>query len=466
MNNLPSFNRKYVWIIFTIILSCSALLIELNYLSIKVLSSICSYTNGESQYSKAQKDACRHLMDYILTSDEKSYNLYLSEIKVPVSDSIARVSLQKGGDYETAYKNFVLGRNHPEGIENSIWLFKNFQNMPYFKQCVELWASADLEIARLDSVAKVAHQYNQKGLRNTDKTALKNSIDTINNRLTEKQQAFSFLLGEAARAISKWLIVINIFFVLTILISAGLYARSMVKKLVESQQLIIAQNHAKDEFLSIASHELKTPLTSMKASLQIVERFARNVPESKQMHPFIINANRHANRLNSLVKDLLDVTKIQNGKLAINKTHFLLNELVSEVITEASQAYNHTYILGDMEAAEVNADPQKIYQVIDNLLSNAAKYSSEKHAIKVYVETSNGFVKVMVKDHGAGITESQLPHVFERFYRVEATKNNIQGLGLGLYICKEIIKSHNGCIGAESQVGAGSTFWFSLPLAS
>jgi two-component system CheB/CheR fusion protein len=272
------------------------------------------------------------------------------------------------------------------------------------------------------------------------------------------------MLGEASRIIARSLFFINIFFILSILFVVGLFARITFKQLMESRRLIIAQNNAKDEFMSIASHELKTPITSMKASLQVLERFTKDSDEARKMHPFIFNANKQVNRLTDLVKDLLDVTKIQSGKLQLKKQPFLLNELVKEVVADNAQALPQQYVIENLPDTYVNADSTRIYQVIENFLSNAAKYSSSAGRVVIWSEADDKNVKVCVQDFGAGIPSNKIPYLFDRFYRIEETRYTVQGLGLGLYICKEIIENHGGKIGAESEVGKGSTFWFSLPM--
>ncbi|MFD2163465.1 sensor histidine kinase [Paradesertivirga mongoliensis] len=464
MNAFSAYHRRYIFRIAAIILFSSVVIISLNFYSIKILSSIRAYVNGESEYSKAQKEATRYLIDFIQTSDKRSYDLFKEEIKVPIGDSLARVALQADSeDDDVIIRAALQGRNHPDDIKNMIWMFRNFQQFSFFKNVLQKWEEGDRDIAELDKIGQFIYNLKSQQLNPSVKTALILKVNTINRRLTYNQQAFTSILGEASRVIARTLTITNIFLILMILFSTGIFARNTFKQLEESRRLIIAQNNAKDEFMSIASHELKTPLTSMKASLQILERFSKQSEESKQMHPFVVNANKQVNRLTGLVNELLDVTRIQSGKLTITKKPFLLNELVKEVIQETTQTSTHAYIINDFGEVFVNADPTRIYQVIDNFLSNAAKYSPEGKEVHIWSEIEANQVKVCIKDFGPGIAKSKLPFLFDRFYRIEETNHTAQGLGLGLYICKEIIENHGGRIGAESEMGQGSTFWFSLP---
>lgn len=465
MNTSTETHKRYLLVISVIILSSSSLIIGLNYYSIKILSSIRAYVNGESEYSKGQKNATRYLLDYIETCDLQSYISFKTELAVPIGDSIARQGLQKGKSDDLIAKGFLQGRNHPDDINNLIWLFKKFQNYPYFREAIAEWTAADIDIGQLDRIGYFIYALNNRKLNSSTQMALKTNVSTINRRLTFRQQAFSNILGEASRVIAKGLLFINIFFVLLILLSAGLYTRKIFRALLESRKQVLDQNQAKDEFLSIASHELKTPLTSMKASLQILERFVKTCPDSQKIHPFVVNSNKQVDRLTALVRDLLDVTRIHSGRLEIYKRQVEISELIREVVAEKTAVANNEFVIEQLADAEVEADPNRIYQVFENLLSNAAKYSPESARILISSQISDGQIKVRVQDFGAGIPAEKIPHLFDRFYRIEETRHSVQGLGLGLYICREIIKSHRGEIGAESKVGQGSTFWFTLPLA-
>jgi signal transduction histidine kinase len=464
MNEFSEYQRRYFYKFAAIIVFSSIVIIGLNYYSIKILSSIRAYVNGESEYSKAQKDATRYLIDFIETSDVRSYKLFKHELSVPIGDSLARVMLREGKSAKEIIPAALQGRNHPDDIENMIWMYRTFEDFNFFRKVTFKWAAGDRDIGELDKIGHFIYDLKSAKLNQAVKTTLTLRVNTINRRLTYNQQAFCVMLGEASRIIARSLFFINIFFILLILFMVGLFARITFKQLMESRRLIIAQNNAKDEFMSIASHELKTPITSMKASLQILERFTKDSEEGRQMHPFIFNANKQVNRLTDLVKDLLDVTKIQSGKLQIKKEPFLLNELIREVVAENSQALPHEYVIESLPDTYVNADTTRIYQVIENFLSNAAKYSSNADRIVIWSEVDDTNVKVSVKDFGAGIPENKIPYLFDRFYRIEETRHTVQGLGLGLYICREIVENHGGSIGAESEIGKGSTFWFSLPM--
>ena len=220
----------------------------------------------------------------------------------------------------------------------------------------------------------------------------------------------------------------------------------------------------KDEFISIASHELKTPVTSLKAALQIMERASLKGDNIKTVDTFIQKAIKQVDKLTELIKDLLDVTKIQSGKLVLRKTDFVLDELLKECVEEIQNGSpNHKITIEGYRNIEVHADRNRLEQVIINLISNAIKYSPDADKVIVSIEKIGEGVKVCVKDFGIGISADKLPLIFDRFYRVDEDSQRYAGLGLGLYISAEIIRQHGGHIDIESTMGKGSSFWFIIP---
>lgn len=221
-------------------------------------------------------------------------------------------------------------------------------------------------------------------------------------------------------------------------------------------------NAKKDEFIGLASHELKTPLTSMKGFLQILERSET----AEKNRDFITKALKQLNKITGLVSDLLDVSKIQSGKLHLDFETFDLQALLNEVIEvlKFSSATHQIELDSDSIVLPIQADRQRIEQVIINLVSNAIKYSPDANRVIIRVRKTDLHVTVSIRDFGFGIEEEQLCNIFSRFFRVESLAAHISGLGIGLFISKEIIERHQGTIWVESEKGKGSEFFFTLPL--
>ena len=221
---------------------------------------------------------------------------------------------------------------------------------------------------------------------------------------------------------------------------------------------------AKDEFMSIASHELKTPLTTAKAYIQLLEMSMKQTNDKDVV--FAEKAGLSINRLNDLIGELMDVSKIQNGKLNLNITTFNFNEMAADAIEAVQYASPGHHLLFSGKIKEpVEGDKERLTQVIVNLLSNAVKYSPDAKEVFINIEEQVGLVKVSVKDTGIGIRKQSLEKIFERYYREEQRAVHFQGLGIGLFICYEIIQRHNGKIWAESEPGEGSTFYFTIPVS-
>ncbi|WP_295793570.1 PAS domain S-box protein [Mucilaginibacter sp.] len=222
-------------------------------------------------------------------------------------------------------------------------------------------------------------------------------------------------------------------------------------------------NSKKDDFIGLASHELKTPVTSLSGYLQIINR---RLPADDGNKPFIEKALSQINKLSGLISDLLDVSKIETGQLPLSFTGFDLLHLAKEVI-EVMQYSTKTHRLtleSGVNKLLVTADRQRIEQVIINLLSNAIKYSPGANQVNVTVSVADNKALVAVQDFGLGITRDQQDRIFTRFYRVEDMAAHISGLGIGLFISKEIISRHNGRLWVESGPGKGSVFFFEIPL--
>lgn len=222
----------------------------------------------------------------------------------------------------------------------------------------------------------------------------------------------------------------------------------------------------KDEFMSIASHELKTPITSMKGALQIVQRMISKTENNETMSRFIDKANHQTQKLTTLIDDLLNVTRIQEGKMVLNYQEFNAVDMLNDCIEDVkAPGISHKLIFNAKdEVIIIKADQPRIEQVIHNFLTNAIKYSPGTDTVVVSCSTEANMLKVEVKDFGIGIPQEKLPYIFDRFYRVQESSAQFSGLGLGLYISSEIVKRHKGDIGIDSIFGEGSTFWFKLPL--
>ena len=222
----------------------------------------------------------------------------------------------------------------------------------------------------------------------------------------------------------------------------------------------------KDDFVNMASHELKTPITSIKLFLEVLTREVEQYNNARANH-VLTNIKDQTSRLQNLVNDLLDVSRLQTGKMSIKKESFRLDIFIENTLKQMDETTAQKIILLKTRKLKVSADKLRIYQVLTNLLSNAVKYSSEQGDIIVKLEKKEDKALISIQDFGIGIPQDQQKKIFDRLYQVADDKSNtFPGFGMGLYIVKEIIKRHKGTIWVESTVGKGSTFFFTLPLVT
>ncbi len=242
-----------------------------------------------------------------------------------------------------------------------------------------------------------------------------------------------------------------------------------LKKIEETESYLQKALESRDEFLSICSHELKTPLTSLKMQIQLNERMRSKLGEEKafsleNMKKFIDQADRSVERIIHLVNDMLDISRVATGRLSLNLEEVNLSNLAKEVtdrLMPIMEMAGNKVSLHLEENLLVKADKFRIEQVLTNLLMNAAKYAPDS-PVEVILKNIDGCACLSVKDHGNGISEEDQKRIFERFERA-IDSHVVSGLGLGLFISKEIMALHKGVIKVESELGKGATFIMKLP---
>lgn len=221
----------------------------------------------------------------------------------------------------------------------------------------------------------------------------------------------------------------------------------------------------KDEFLSLVSHELKTPVTSIKGYAQLLQRRARREQLPEQTRTAYQVIERQAARMQELIDTLLDLTRLETGRLVLRTKVMVLNDLVERAVQSARSTTDHHQFELHLPSQEVSVqgDGPRLEQVLASLLTNAVGYSPDGGIIAVRLEQTDTVARLSVSDQGAGIPPDALPRVFERFFR-GADGPEQSGMGIGLYIARGIVEHHGGSISVESKLGQGSTFTVTLPL--
>lgn len=237
MNTRYSFSKfskalKDRGVVLTIVIVASVLLILLHSFSLRITSAVRSYVNGESLYSKGQKDGMHYLLMYASTHEEQYWSRFTSSLQVPIGDSLARVALTKGQPDYVVELAFLQGGNHPDDIEGLIWLYRNFQSVSFLKQAIQLWKEADVQVGEMRQLGnEVRKRVEANDFPIEAISGLRSRIEGLNVELHGKENSFSAVLGAGARSINKWLFYSDIFFTLLIVGSVGYYSSGMIRRL-------------------------------------------------------------------------------------------------------------------------------------------------------------------------------------------------------------------------------------------
>ena len=463
---LKNFRFPNVFILILIVFVSCALLICINFFTIKILSANRAYVNGESHYSKGQKDASRHLITYLFTKNTAQWNLFLEELKVPQGDGIARVTLLKAGDNEVARKGFLIGRNDEDDLDDIIWLFENFKNISFLSKAIDEWGQGDKLIFNL---FVIGHQINAKIEHNlltaADQKKFLKQISSISDRLTVNERNFSNTLGEGTRKIKDLLIITNIFFILIIILSVCFYYSIMVKRLLVSKketevknENLILVNRELDRFVYSASHDLRSPITSLKGLIEITAL----EDDPQQVRNYLQMMHHSLERQDQFISDIIDYSKNKRKQVIIEPVS--LKELCNEAILQLMHIENADRIKFTQELLvdQIESDGLRLKIIINNLLSNAIKYADcNKQEMFITIKTyfSEGLNKIEVTDNGIGIHDDHKANIFDMYFGTNKNK----GSGLGLYIVKEAVENIRGDIFVFSESSVGSKFIVTIP---
>ncbi|MES2410595.1 MAG: HAMP domain-containing sensor histidine kinase [Bacteroidota bacterium] len=448
-----------------IILSCT-FLIFINYFTIKILSSTRAYVNGESHYSKGQKDAVRHLITYLYTEDRNHWKLFKEELSVPEGDGAARNGLITNSEIETIKNGLRAGRNHEDDLDDMIWLFQNFGTISFFEKAINEWEKGDALIDKLSFVGyEIDDQIQTSQLDENTKQKFLTQISSISDKLTVNERNFSNTLGKATREIKGYLIYANIFFILIIICSVTMYYAAMVKKLTQSKQEIETKNNdltivnrELDRFVYSASHDLRSPISSLKGLVDILK--TEDDPEEIQNYLELMDIV--LDKQDQFIRDIIDYSRNKRTESILEPVS--LKQIIDDAVATLQYIDNVKTIDIEKHLAvdRLYSDDLRLKIIINNLLSNAIKYadfSKEKPFISISTFRSIGTFTIEVKDNGIGINKEVQSRIFDMFF----VTNKNKGTGLGLYIVKESVEMMKGTISVESEIKIGSKFIITLP---
>lgn len=461
------FKQKWALALLIIVVSAASVIIILNYYSVRVLSAARAYINGESQFSKAQKDASAYLINYIYLENDSDFSAFEKNIRIPTGDFIARTSLISQKKNETiAWNGFLQAKNHPDDIGDMIWLFNNFKKNNLFKKAIQAWKDADEMVI---SLAELGNQSRNKIITGSisleEKKTLIMAIANLSEKLTLKEQYFSDTLGIISRKINAWVFYSNVFITLIIIISSVSFAGIMIRNLNLSQKKIIKQkddlqkiNNSLDNFVFNVTHDLRSPLNSLLGLVNLIE----DETDLVQIKQYTLLIKKNIDKQDLFIKEMLSSIKSKHFGLIIVNCN--LSTIIDDVIAQnqfSSEGKQIKYNL-QLDLINIASDPLKLQVIFNNLISNAIKYSDPakpEQWVKLKSYTHNSTVVIEVEDNGQGIKQIEKDKIFDKFY---LSGKNAKSTGVGLFLVKEAIDQLNGTIEVTSAPGEFTKFTIKL----
>lgn len=450
-----------------IVVLASAAMIVTNYYTIKILNSTRAYINGESQYSKGQKDASAHLINYIYLGNPADYTAFEKYISIPEGDHIARNAL-KGGDLQSARKGFLQAMNHPDDIDDMIWFFGAFKNVALFNRAVGIWVAGDAMVDQLRETGTQAQQKIVAGkISAAEKKAMIESINNISGGLTIKERDFSDTLGVLCRIIKSYIFIADVLIILVIVISSLSYAGIMIRDLHGSQRKVVEQNEnlqvinaGLDKFVFNVTHDLRSPLVSMVGLIDLIDEET----DLAQIKAYTLMMKESLEKQERFVHEMLTFVKSKHTGLV--KKVCDLGQIIDNVFSQnPSHAKGKTVkFFKDAELCKIESDALKIQVILNNLVTNSVKYcdpNKDEQWVKVKTCQHKNEAVIEVEDNGLGIRKNDQERIFDKFYM---SGDNKRSSGIGLYLVKDAVTQMNGRIEVKSEPGLYTIFIISIPL--
>lgn len=460
------FKQSQIFILLTATICSGLLLILVNFYTIKILNGTRAYVNGESNYSKSQKDATRYLISYMHTGDQIQWQKFHIEIAIPLADGRARTEMVNNAPDNQIKKELMLGRNHDEDLEDMIWLYRQFKDVSYMKSAIHQWEQADPLIKRIDAIGNEVYYKKANGQLSSElKEKYLAEIAELAAQLTIFQQEFSNQLGQSSRMLKGYLLFANIFFILATIISVTVYYWIVVKKLTDSKDKIeqingelVLANKELDHFVHSATHDLRSPIAHLKGIIHIIRQ--ENDPEKVEELLDLMQVS--LNRQDQFISDIIDYSKSKRSGIIVEPLS--LAKMIDDVLLQLHHVddQNSIEIKKQIEVDEIFSDGLRLKIILNNLLSNAVKYADEakpNRFISIKTFQKDNYYVIEVADNGIGIKPEHHEAIFEMFF----VTNSNKGSGLGLSIVQEAAQKMNGSVSVSSELGQGSTFTLTIP---
>jgi signal transduction histidine kinase len=462
--------KKMALIFLLVMVMASVTIVIVNYYSIRILSGARAYINGESQYSKGQKDASAYLTNYISFENEADYAAFSVAINIPKGDRVARLALSSDKvNYDLARDGFLRGGNHHEDIDDMIWLFTTFKHLPMFEKAIKIWQNGDAMISDLDQLGQQVHQKIGYGrMSAAEKKVLMQEINAKSARLTVSEKTFSETLGNISRQINFYVFTAAVLITLVILLSSLASAAIMVRNLSNSKKKIIEQNESLqiinaglDKFVFNVTHDLRSPLASLSGLIGLMG----DETDPEQIKAYTSMMKESLEKQDRFINEML--TFIKSKHTGVSNSECSLNTIVDDVIAQNNyhNGGKEVRFYKELELTQIQSDALKLQVILNNLVSNSVKYSDigkPEQWVRVKSYSTETGVVIEVEDNGLGIRQKDQDRIFDKFYM---SGDNKQSSGIGLYLVKDAVTQLNGKIEVRSEPGVSSKFMVSIPFS-